>query len=60
MEASSGETKEQQKYAKVREGMKSVMGGKVLESSTIHLDEETIAKMVNVSTSLVRKWFAES
>lgn len=27
---------------------------------TIHLDEETIAKMVNVNTSLVRKWFAES
>lgn len=81
-----------QKYEHVREGVKSVMGGKVLEHEaktilregwqqgrregedygrmeqaketafnlrTIGLEEETIAKMVNVQVSVIREWFAE-
>ncbi len=84
------------KFEHVREGVKSVMGGKVLEHEaktilregwkqgreegrregegygrmeqaketafnlrTIGLEEETIAKMVNVPISAVREWFAE-
>ena len=81
-----------QKYEHVREGVKSVMGGKILEHEaksilregwqqgrregedygrmeqaketafnlrTIGLEEETIAKMVNVQVSVIREWFAE-
>lgn len=85
-----------QKYEHVREGVKSVMGGKVLEHEaktilkegwkqgreegrregegygrmeqaretafnlrTIGLEEDTIAKMVNVPVSVIREWFAE-
>ena len=84
------------KYAKVREGVRAVMGGRILEYEAktilkegvrqgmqqgiqqgmqtgamkqaretagnlraLGLDEETIAKAVNVSASLVREWFAE-
>ncbi len=94
-----------QKFEHVREGVKSVMGGKVLEHEakailregwkqgheqgceqgreqgrregegfgrmeqaketafnlrTIGLEEETIAKMVNVQVSVVREWFADT
>lgn len=90
-----------QKFEHVREGVKSIMGGKVLEHEakiilregwkqgceqgreqgrregesygrmeqaketafnlrTIGLEEETIAKMVNVQVSVVREWFAEN
>ena len=31
-----------------------------LNLRTISLDEETIAKMVNVSTALVKEWFSEN
>ncbi len=81
-----------QKYEHVREGVKSVMGGKILEHEaksilregwqqgrregedygrmeqaketafnlrTIGLEEETIARMVNVQVSVIREWFAE-
>lgn len=81
-----------QKYEYVREGVKSVMGGRILEHEaktilregwqqgrregedygrmeqakeiafnlrTIGLEEETIAKMVNVQVSVIREWFAE-
>ena len=81
-----------QKYEHVRKGVKSVMGGKILEHEaktilregwrqgreegegygrmeqaketafnlrTIGLEEETIAKMVNVQVSLIREWFTE-
>ncbi|MCI8661144.1 MAG: hypothetical protein HFG54_13040 [Lachnospiraceae bacterium] len=85
-----------QKFEHVREGVKSVMGGKVLEHEaktilregwkqgreqgrregegygrmeqaketafnlrTIGLEEETIAKMVNVQVSVIREWFTE-
>ncbi len=80
------------KYEKVREGVRAVMGGRILEYEAktilkegvrqgiqqgmqtgamkqaretagnlraLGLDEETIAKAVNVSVSLVREWFAE-
>jgi len=80
------------KYEKVREGVRAVMGGRILEYEAktilkegvrqgiqqgmqtgamkqaretagnlwaLGLDEETIAKAVNVSASLVREWFAE-
>lgn len=86
-----------QKFEHVREGVKSVMGGRVLEHEaeailregwkqgreegrregesygrmrqaketafnlrTIGLEEETIAKMVNVRVSVIREWFGEA
>lgn len=77
------------KYQNVREGVISVMGGKVLEYEAktilkegmqkgiqkgalkqaketawnlhnLGMDEDTIAKMINVQVSLVREWFLES
>ena len=85
-----------QKFEHVREGVKSVMGGRVLEHEaeailregwkqgreegrregedygrmeqaketafnlrTIGLEEEIIAKMVNIQVSVIREWFAE-
>ncbi len=76
------------KYQNVREGVISVMGGKVLEYEAktilkegmqkgiqkgalkqanetawnlhnLGMDEDTIAKMINVQVSLVREWFLE-